>query len=160
MSIISGGHSTRHDNTGPIYFYDKFAPYYEFTNFYFAPISLDERTWKTTEHYFQAQKFVGTPYLDVIQMCATPREAFDFSRKPFVSRWRRNDWEGVKIDIMRKALLAKFLQHGDLRKKLKGTGKRALVERSPYDKFWGDGGDGSGQNWLGRLLVEIRDAID
>jgi ribA/ribD-fused uncharacterized protein len=159
---IGGRSATRHDSTGtgPIYFYDKFAPFYEFTNFYSAPIFLDERTWKTTEHYFQAQKFVGTPYLAVIQMCATPREAFDFSRKPFVSRWRRNDWEGVKIDIMKKALLAKFLQHDDLRKKLKGTGKRLLVERSPYDKFWGDGGDGSGQNWLGRLLMEIRDAID
>ena len=92
-------------------------------------------------------------------MCATPREAFDFSRKPFVSCWRRKDWEGVKIDIMRKALLAKFIQHDDLRKKLKDTGKRLLVERSPYDKFWGDGGDGSGQNWLGRLLMEIRDSI-
>ena len=93
-------------------------------------------------------------------MCVTPREAFDFSRKPFVSSWRRKDWEGVKIDVMRKALLAKFIQHDDLRKMLKSTGKRKLVERSPHDKFWGDGGDGSGQNWLGQLLMEIRGSID
>ena len=92
-------------------------------------------------------------------MCASPREAFDYSRKPFVSSWRRKDWDGVKIDIMKKALLAKFIQHEYLRKMLMGTKKRMLVERSPYDSFWGDGGDGSGQNWLGRLLMEIRDSI-
>ena len=71
--------------------------------------------------------------------------------------WCRKDWDEVKIDVMRKALLAKFGQHDKLRKLLVDTEKRKLVERSPYDSFWGDGGDGSGKNWLGVLLMEIRD---
>ena len=32
-----------------------------------------------------------------------------------------------------------------------------LVEHSPYDKFWGDG-HSDGLNWLGKLLVELRDS--
>ena len=153
----AGSHSTtRQHSSGPIYFYDKSSPYYEFTNFYDAPIVLDDKQWPTTEHYFQAQKFVGTPYLEVVRRCSSPREALEISRRPSVSTWCRKDWEEVKIDVMKKALLAKFSQHDNLRKKLVETGSRTLVERSPYDSFWGDGGDGSGKNWLGRLLMEIR----
>ena len=94
----------------------------------------------------------------MIHKCLSPREAFDYSRKPSVSCWCRKDWDEVKIDIMKKALLAKFGQHKDLRKMLVSTGKRMLVEHSPYDSFWGDGGDGTGKNWLGILLMEIRDS--
>jgi ribA/ribD-fused uncharacterized protein len=141
---------------GPIFFYNRDEPYYEFTNFYQAPIDLDGKTWPTTEHYFQAQKFIGTSYLEVIRNFDRPRQAFDLSRNPTVSRWRRKDWEDIKIDIMRKALLAKFTQHKPLRQMLLGTGDNMLVEHTPHDKFWGNGGDGSGQNHLGMLLMEIR----
>lgn len=47
-----------------IKFYDECKPYYEFTNFCDdAPINLDGKVWRTTEHYFQAQKFIGNPHL-------------------------------------------------------------------------------------------------
>lgn len=141
---------------GAILFYNRDEPYYEFTNFYAAPIVLDSKTWPTTEHYFQAQKFIGTSYPEVIRKFDRPRQAFDLSRNPTVSRWRRSDWEEIKINIMKKALLAKFTQHKDLRQMLLRTGDNTLIEHTPYDKFWGDGGDGSGQNHLGLLLMEIR----
>ena len=57
---------------------------------------------------------------------------------------------------MRKALFAKFTRSKYLRDRLLETGDRELVERSPYDSFWGDGGNGTGRNWLGRLLMELR----
>ena len=57
---------------------------------------------------------------------------------------------------MKKALFAKFTQHDDLRLKLMKTGNRQIVERSPYDSFWGDGGDGTGENRLGTLLMDLR----
>ena len=141
---------------GPIRFYNRDEPYYEFTNFYAAPIDLDGKTWPTTEHYFQAQKFIGTPYLEMIRNFDRPRQAFDLSRNPTVSHWRRSDWEEIKIAIMKKALLAKFTQHKRLRQMLLNTGDNMLIEHTPYDKFWGDGGDGSGHNHLGLLLMEIR----
>ena len=142
--------------TGPINFYNRDDPYYEFTNFYSAPIKIDKKTWPTSEHYFQAQKFVGTPYEERIRHLPWPRQAFDFTRDPKVSCWRRNDWESIKDQIMYKALLAKFTQHDDLRKLLLETKERKLVERSPYDSYWGDGGDGTGKNRLGELLMRLR----
>ena len=32
-----------------------------------------------------------------------------------------------------------------------------IVEHDEYDKFWGDG-HSDGLNWLGKILVEIRDS--
>ena len=95
----------------------------------------------------------------VIQDMQRPRDAFDLSRKPSVSPWLRNDWEKVKCDVMLKALLAKFTQHEDLKRLLLSTGNRHLVEHTSNDSFWGDGGNGSGQNNLGRLLMEVRQAL-
>ena len=144
---------------GPINFYNRDDPYYEFTNFYYAPINLDGKMWPTSEHYFQAQKFVGTPFVEQIRQLSRPREAFDFTRDPKVSYWRRNDWERIKEDVMYKALLAKFTQHYDLRKQLLETEDRKLVEHSPYDSYWGDGGDGKGKNRLGVLLEKLRSEL-
>lgn len=145
---------------GPVYFYDRKDPYYEFTNFYFGkPITIDGLEWKTTEHYFQAQKFAGTPYVEFIREMSRPREAFDFSRNSSVSEWQRKDWHQVKQSVMYKALLAKFSQCQHLREMLASTGDRELVEHSPFDRYWGDGGDGSGENHLGKLLMKVRSHI-
>ena len=121
---------------------------------------VDGKSWPTSEHYFQAQKFVGTPYVDVIRKLKAPREAFQMSRDPKVSRWRRKDWESVKDDIMLKALLCKFTQHKRLRKKLLETGSKKLIEHTFNDSYWGDGGDGSGGNKLGQLLMQVRKKLE
>ena len=63
------------------------------------------------------------------------------------------------MDIMRVALYAKYTQHQRLRDLLLGTGDREIVEHTSNDSFWGDGGDGRGQNVLGKLLMELRDQL-
>ena len=68
----------------------------------------------------------------------------------------RRDWESVKVGIMRQAVRAKFTQHEDLKQLLLATGESKLVEHTENDDYWGDGGDGSGKNMLGRILMEIR----
>ena len=142
-----------------IKFYNRDEPYYEFTNFYYAPIEIDGKRWPTTEHYFQAQKFVGTPYVEKIRLLPSAREAFQISRNPTVSYWRRTDWDVAKDDVMYRALCCKFLQHGTLRKSLLGTGRKTLIEHTSNDSYWGDGGDGRGQNKLGRLLMRVREEL-
>lgn len=57
---------------------------------------------------------------------------------------------------MREALDAKFRQHADLTALLLSTGDAVLVEHTENDDYWGDGGDGSGKNMLGRLLMDLR----
>ena len=155
-------YATGHSSSGDkIKFYNRHEPYYEFTNFYQCNVSLDGKLWPTTEHYFQAQKFVGTPYFDKIRRLPTPRDAFQLSRDPVVARWRRGDWESVKDDIMLRALRAKFSASCSvqLRDKLRGTGDKELVEHTSNDSYWGDGGDGTGKNKLGKLLMRVRSEL-
>jgi ribA/ribD-fused uncharacterized protein len=68
----------------------------------------------------------------------------------------RSDWESVKDDIMREALRAKFGQHPGLKSLLLSTADAELVEHTKNDNYWADGGDGSGKNRLGALLMELR----
>ncbi|KAI8050844.1 hypothetical protein BDF22DRAFT_622043 [Syncephalis plumigaleata] len=139
-----------------INFYHRGEPYYEFTNFYQAPIYIDGYYWKTTEHYFQAQKFIHMPHLyHRILTARSARAAFSIAREN--NRHKRSDWELCKNGVMYKALYAKFMQHLILTRKLVATGRKLLVEHTYNDHYWGDGGDGSGMNWLGHLLMRLRD---
>ena len=62
---------------------------------------------------------------------------------------------------MEKVLHAKFVDNIDLRaqKYLLSTGDRELVEHTTGDNLWGDGGDGSGANLLGKTLMKIRASL-
>ena len=71
----------------------------------------------------------------------------------------RSDWDAVRDEVMRKALRAKFTQHPALRDILLSTGQAEIVEHTKNDNYWGDGGDGTGRNALGRLLMEIREEL-
>jgi len=57
---------------------------------------------------------------------------------------------------MRKGLRLKFSQNPHLLELLLSTGNRLLVEHTVNDNYWGDGGDGSGKNRLGHILMEVR----
>ena len=137
-----------------IRFYRVDAPYGCFSNFSRHPIVLDGLEWPTSEHYFQAQKFAGTPHAEAVRRAKTPRLAAELGRERH--RPLRADWEQVKDDAMRTAVRAKFSQHAELREILLGTGDRELIEHTTNDSYWGDGGDGSGGNMLGRILMEVR----
>jgi ribA/ribD-fused uncharacterized protein len=60
---------------------------------------------------------------------------------------------------MREAVLAKFTQHPRLRELLLSTGDATLVEHTVNDRYWGDGGDGSGKNTLGQILLSVREQL-
>jgi ribA/ribD-fused uncharacterized protein len=140
-----------------IHFYRTADEYGCFSNFYAAPIKLDGHTWRTSEHYFQAQKFAGTPREEEIRLANSPSIAARMGRSR--KHRLRPDWEHVKDNVMRKAVLAKFSQHADLRAILLGTGDALLVEHTGNDDYWGDGGDGSGRNRLGEILVSVREEL-
>jgi ribA/ribD-fused uncharacterized protein len=125
------------------------------SNFYSSPIKLKGHVWKTTEHYFQAQKFVGTKWESEVRKTKSAWDAAQMGRRRDLPL--RRDWESVKDDVMREAVLAKFTQHPDLRAKLLATGSEQLVEHTFKDTYWADGGNGSGKNMLGRILMEVRE---
>ena len=65
----------------------------------------------------------------------------------------RPDWEEVKDKVMLQALRMKFSQNPEIGKELLATGDAILIEHTRIDDYWADGGDGSGKNKLGLLLM-------
>ncbi len=92
-----------------------------------------------------------------MRACKTPGVAAGMGRDRKLPL--RRDWESAKEKVMLDALRAKFTQHADLKATLLGTGDAVLVEHTEKDSYWGDGGDGSGKNRLGRLLMQLRDEL-
>jgi ribA/ribD-fused uncharacterized protein len=146
----------------PVRFYHSFDPYFEFTNFFPIQVRIFDKDWPTTEHFFQAQKFCGTPIEEKIRKCRTAREAFETAHRRDYVPWIRRDWHSadVKDRVMFLAVYSKFSQHKDLMNKLFETGDRKIVEHTSNDSYWGDGGDGSGMNKLGEILERVRDELD
>jgi ribA/ribD-fused uncharacterized protein len=140
-----------------IKFYRTKEPYGCFANFSRHAIELDGFHWPTTEHYFQAQKFVGTEYYDKVRLAETPRVAADLGRNR--SFPLRKDWEQVKDDVMRKAVLKKVETYKDIMLMLLNTGDEEIIEDSPVDYYWGCGSEGTGKNMLGKILMEIREKM-
>jgi N-glycosidase YbiA len=118
---------------------------------------MDKLWWHTCEHYFQAQKFFGTPYLEQIRSTNTPKNAANIGRKRTLPL--RSDWEGVKDEIMLRAVLHKFQTHLDIREILLATGDEPIVENAPGDYYWGCGKDGTGRNQLGLTLMQVREIL-
>ena len=58
---------------------------------------------------------------------------------------------------MKDGLKLKFEQNPKLLEVLLATGNRKIVEHTKTNNYWGDGGDGSGKNRLGVLLMEVRE---
>ena len=116
---------------------------------------MDGKTWPTSEHYYQAHKFVGHPSIqEKIRHLPTPGAAFAASREH--SGLVRSDWNAVKDHVMLVAVRAKFEQHADLRALLLSTGLRTLIEHTRKDGYWGDNGDGTGRNQMGKTLMAVR----
>jgi len=140
---------------GTIRFYHSDQPWGELSNFSRHAIFVGGRVWPTVEHFYQAQKFAGTPHEEAIRCCQTPTLA-KVRATALAEEHRRDDWATVKDSVMLEALRAKFGQHPDLAERLLRSGDRVLVEHTRSDAYWGDGGDGAGQNRLGRLLMQFR----
>jgi ribA/ribD-fused uncharacterized protein len=143
-----------------IYFYKVWQPYGCFSNFSLHGIQIQGTYWPTVEHYYQAQKFVGSidaVIIPVIHAAQTPEAAAALGRCG--TRQVRSDWDVVKTEVMREAVLKKFLTHSDIKEILLSTGNETIVENSAIDYFWGCGANKTGQNYLGKILMSVRAEI-
>ncbi|HLY26082.1 MAG TPA: NADAR family protein [Aggregatilineales bacterium] len=140
-----------------IYFYSLHDEHGCFSNFSRHGFELDGLYWPTSEHYFQAMKFAGTVHAEAVRTAKTPRQAAEIGRDR--KRPLHSDWEQVKDDVMRRAVLRKFESHADIRAILLSTADEEIVENAPKDFYWGCGKDGSGKNMLGKILMEVRQTL-
>jgi ribA/ribD-fused uncharacterized protein len=140
-----------------IRFYKTVDPFGCFSNFSAHPVFVDGQSWRTSEHYFQAQKFMNPEARHQIRMAETPMRAAQLGRSR--DNPLRPDWDHVKDEVMRSVVRLKVTQHADVQETLASTGGAMIVEHTTNDSYWADGGDGTGLNMLGVILMEIRDEL-
>lgn len=132
---------------------DQFVGDYRWlSNFEAVEVELAGVTYDSVEHAYQASKSEDPLTRIRIWSCQTPGEAKRIGKTLKPSK----DWESRKLHIMFDLLQQKFNQQ-PFHSKLLGTGNRAIIEGNTWnDQFWGVY-RGEGQNWLGVLIMCIRD---
>jgi len=113
--------------------------------------------WRTVEHYYQANKYKGTPYLEIIQSASDPTEAYRLSKK--YSEHKRTDWKELKLEYMKRGTLQKFIENSDIREILLNTGDNLIIENCDDDVFWGQDVNGIGDNNMGKILMQVREYL-
>jgi ribA/ribD-fused uncharacterized protein len=121
------------------------------SNFYPAPVKVDDWIFPSAEHAYQAAKSpFQRDWIAIQQM--TAGQAKKYGRKIKI----RLDWKEKKLEIMMGIVALKFIQHPELMAKLMATGDIQIIEENTWgDRFWGVC-QGKGHNYLGIILMSIR----
>eukprot|EP00416_Gambierdiscus_australes_P031435 CAMPEP_0171088032 /NCGR_PEP_ID=MMETSP0766_2-20121228/20523_1 /TAXON_ID=439317 /ORGANISM="Gambierdiscus australes, Strain CAWD 149" /LENGTH=172 /DNA_ID=CAMNT_0011545787 /DNA_START=40 /DNA_END=558 /DNA_ORIENTATION=+ len=100
-------------------------------NFFVAPFVLDGIEWPTTEHYYQAAKFASDdPLVAEIRAAETANKAWSVGQRPGTIR---PDWEHIKVNVMYRAVAAKYAAHPELAAELAATSGRIVAGVSTAD---------------------------
>lgn len=131
-----------------------FTGKYKFlSNFYPHQMRWRGLSYPSIEHAFQASKVLSNKERQKFTM-GTPGHAKKLGQQVKL----REDWEEVKVGVMKALLHIKFAK-SPLRGELLATEHEVLVEDNDWgDTFWGTC-NGEGKNVLGKLLMEVRSEI-
>ena len=138
-------------------FYKEFGKLGYLANYSNHGFSIDGIYYKTVEHYYQAMKFDNDEIKKKIINAATPKEASNIGRDR--NNIRIKDFKDYKIDVMHNGILEKFRQNRDIAYKLIETRNKDIVEATIDEYFWGIGKDKTGENNIGKIIVEVRERI-
>jgi len=132
----------------------RFRLAYDFlSNFYPTTVSIDGIEYLSSEAAFQAYKCK-----DIEDRQQFTKISADESKRLGRKVELRNNWDRVKLDVMRRVVRAKFEQHPNLAQYLLDTGDADLIEGNTWhDIYWGvDLKTGEGENHLGKILMALR----
>ena len=128
--------------------------------------------YANAEQYMMAGKaklFGDTGMLEKIMRTTDPYQIkMEFGRN--ITPFDPATWNAVAREIVFRGNIAKFSQNPVLLDLLYGTIGTTIVEASPTDTVWGigmaeydlgieDRSNWRGTNWLGEVLMEVRDAL-
>ena len=151
-----------------IFFWHEYEQNGYLSNWYERPFEIDGFRYLHVEQYIMAQKaklFGDTERYTQILRATSPRECKALGK--LVTPYEDEVWAYFRAEVLKKGLLAKFSQNGDLLQQLLSTEDELLAEASPKDKIFGIGMDAataakfspnawSGQNLLGKTLMDLR----
>jgi len=141
-----------------------------FSQWMHSPFTVDGVEYTCAEQYMMAMKadtFGDKESLKKIMATEDPREQKALGRK--VKGFKPETWDKLAKAFVYRANLSKF-SNPILKQILLNTGDKELVEASPYDKIWGIGMSETdpdrldktkwkGTNWLGEVLMQVRDTL-
>lgn len=133
--------------------YGFFGQYRWLSNFHLANVSFGGVTYVSNEHAYQAAKT-----LKHLERKWFSDPATDCKKAKRLGRvvTMQPGWDGIKLSVMKQINYQKYSNHAYLKEMLLGTGDSYLEETNTWgDTYWGVC-NGSGQNNLGKLLMEIR----
>ncbi len=142
-----------------------FGEYRFLSNFSPSKVEFEGDLYNAVENAYQAAKYMKESR-EYLQKCS-PKEAIIFVRENPMNAYTEEEWDGVKLQIMRNLLIQKFDKNlnRDNYNKLLETGNRYLEETNYWDdQYWGVSKsdvneNGVGENNLGKLLMEIRNSL-
>ena len=123
------------------------------SNFYESTVAFEGKLYPSVEHAYQAAKSLDPSVREIIRKSKSSSEAKKLGQSIGV----RADWTAVRLSLMKTLLREKF-ENPFLRFRLKNTQSSKLIHENRNDRFWGTV-NGEGENWLGRLIEEVRDEI-
>lgn len=124
---------------------------YWLSNFYMREVWYLDRFYPSAEHAYQAAKATTRADRSMVGSVAYPYTAKQIMRTLPI----RGDWDFMRLSIMWEILHSKFTPV-DMADRLIATGDLHLEEGNTWgDTFWGTMA-GWGENYLGRMLMEIR----
>lgn len=119
---------------------------------------LDNRTWLTVEHYYQAMKFDTSEYQQKILAAVDSDTARKLGNAKF--KRKRADFKKIRNTLMTRAIYTQAKTHSEIKHRILETGDRKLVENSQFDYYWGCGRDHRGDNNYGKILMGVRDKLN
>jgi len=122
------------------------------SNFYPHKIVYGGELYSTSEHAYQAAKFLDPDIKQMMRESSTQGQVKRLSRK--YPNDIREDWNIVRIGVMYDILKIKFSDE-KLRQKLLGVDEPIVEHNDWGDTFWGVC-DGKGENKLGKILERIK----
>lgn len=144
----------------PISDFSPHGPWWFLSNFARSPITIDGITYRTVEHAYQAHKTLDITERRRIAAIPTPGAAKRAGQRVAL----RGNWERVKLSVMLECLRLKFADP-ELEDALLSSGDRELIEGNTWhDNTWGNCicprcRATSGQNLLGKLLMQVRSEL-
>jgi ribA/ribD-fused uncharacterized protein len=118
---------------------------------------------RTSEALYQACRFPHLPEVQRLIIAQASPMTAKMKSKPY-RKDTRPDWNRVRVKVMRWCLEVKLAQNwAKFSQLMLQTGNQPIVEESRRDEFWGakpvDDQTLVGMNMLGRLLMELREAV-
>lgn len=133
------------------------AEYSFLSNFWDCAVEYEDIVYPSAEHAYVAAKTMDIGIRHELVEVKTPGLVKRMGRKIVL----RPDWESIKLDVMIDIVWDKFERHPALMQKLQATKPHDLIEGNTWgDTTWGQCPVGNGTNWLGRILMSIRDKGD